>query len=67
MTYKFRYAIQFIIEDPDYSGFDLGKSFIEEVEDLVLDDHKRISLITSSSEEVYEGERVLPIQKEVGN
>ena len=45
MTYKFRYAIQFIIEDPDYSGSDLGKSFIEEVEDLDEEEKEKDRII----------------------
>ena len=65
MTYKFRYAIQFIIEDPNYSDSHLGYSFIEEVEELVLKGNKAISLVSSSSKEIHEGERVLPIQMEV--
>ena len=49
---KQRYAVQFIIEEKDYRGHDLGESFIEDVEELLLEDDKRISLIRSSSVEV---------------
>ena len=46
---KERYAIQLIIEDKDYRGWDLGESFIEDVEELLLAENKRISLISSAS------------------
>ena len=59
---KQRYAVQFIIEEKDYKGWDMGKSFIEDVEELVLEDQERRSLITSSSVEVYDGERLLPLR-----
>ena len=59
---KQRYAVQFIIEQKDFKGFDSGRTFIGDVEELVLGDDESISLITSSSVKVYDGERVLPVK-----
>ena len=59
---KQRAVVQLIIEQTNYSGFDLGESFIEDIKELVIEDDARISLISSSSEELSDWEKVYPIK-----
>jgi hypothetical protein len=59
MTKRERYAIQLVIEDdaPKYGG-DGGEQLIEVIKDCVLVDYENHTLISASTEEVGEGERV---------
>ena len=54
---KQRYEIQFIIQDEENVGRDLGSSFIEDVEDLVREENIiKYSVISSSAVKVEEEE-----------
>ena len=57
-----RYKVNFIIEGKDLKGFafGMGESFIEDVKELVLRDHPRISLIHSSSYSLFEDKKNTP-------
>ena len=57
MTTKRRYAIQMVIEE-ETSDWNAGESLIETIKDCVLADIDDHYLISASSEEVGEGERV---------
>jgi len=53
------FAVQLVIEDTEpVSGFDSGKSFIEEMEETLFEDFPQYKKLSVETKEVWENEAV---------